>query len=112
MDYKKRIKSLIKQKGIDQKILAKELNVHEMTVSRWINKSEPSIKELEKICGYFSITLSDFFRDEKDEAESLGIAKEWIPLFKEINRLPNHKQTTLLNILKEQISLAMEDKSK
>lgn len=54
------LKELFKSKGIKQKWLASKLGVSEVTVSNWVKeKSNPSLKHLEKLSDILEIPLKE-----------------------------------------------------
>lgn len=61
-DIGKRMNGIRMMKGIKQKDLAKELEIHPSLLSSYEKgKREPSISTLKKFANYFSMTLSQFF---------------------------------------------------
>ncbi len=58
MEFKERLKTLRKQKGITQSDLASILNYGYTAVSNYESgRNEPSIKDLKKIAEYFDVSL-------------------------------------------------------
>lgn len=54
------IKQLLKQKGINQKHLAIDLDLSQPTISDWINgKKEPTPENLKKLSDYFHVSVDE-----------------------------------------------------
>lgn len=69
-DYGKKIKQIRNKNDISAYKLAKDLKVSQPTISRIETGSGiPSLQLLEKICEYFSISMSDFFYDDNSIEE-------------------------------------------
>lgn len=60
-----KIKSLIKQKEISQKILAEELHISQSTLSKWLSNTEFSVETLVAIANYFQVTVDELIYDEE-----------------------------------------------
>jgi len=53
-----RLRELRKSRKLTQEELAKELEVHQMTISQWERDArEPDIKTLKKIAEFFGVTV-------------------------------------------------------
>lgn len=63
----KNIKKYLKQKGITQTDMAKDLNIPEMTVSNWINaKTYPRPDKIQLMADYFNVLRSDLIEEKSD----------------------------------------------
>jgi len=63
-----KIKEVLVRKGISQKELAIQLERNEHTVSNWcINKSQPHLKELQKIADILDLDMGDLLVTRKDK---------------------------------------------
>jgi len=57
------LKEVLKSKGVKQKWLANRIGVSEVSVSNWVKeKSEPSLKNYEKISSALGIPLNDLIK--------------------------------------------------
>lgn len=57
MNIGNKIKELRLSKNIDQKTLAKKLNVQQSAISKWeLNKNEPDIKSIIALAKFFDVT--------------------------------------------------------
>lgn len=62
-----KIKEILVRKGISQKELASQLEKNEHTVSNWcINKSQPHLKDLQKIAILLEVDICDLLISSKD----------------------------------------------
>lgn len=53
-----RIKELVATEKITCYVLAKELGIHQSTITNWLNgKKEPSIESLWKLADYFDVSV-------------------------------------------------------
>lgn len=72
-NFKNRMESLLKSKGITQRELAAKLNVSEVTVSRWMNDGEngrnPSVQTLQKIAEILKTTPDYLLGKESSEVK-------------------------------------------
>lgn len=68
MDNKiNKIKEVLVRKSISQKELAIQLEKNEHTVSNWcINKSQPHLKDLQKIADFLEVDICDLLISNKD----------------------------------------------
>jgi transcriptional regulator with XRE-family HTH domain len=63
-----KIKEVLVRKGVSQKELAAQLERNEHTVSNWcINKSQPHLKELQKIAEILDVDICDLLISNKDK---------------------------------------------
>lgn len=61
MNIGENIKAMRKQKGLDQKGLAKLLNVSNRTISSWeTNRTQPDMESIGELCKIFECSPSDF----------------------------------------------------
>ena len=94
IDVLVRITYYQKKKGWTEYQLAEEAGMTQSTISSWYRKNiVPSVPSLEKICGAFNITLSQFFATE-DETGSLTDNQK--QLVNAITRLSEPQQITLI----------------
>ena len=76
MDVLSKIDMLRQERGWSINYMAMEAGLTQSTVNNlYMRKTEPKISTLRSICGAFNISLSDFFKDEKDEEEDILIVK-------------------------------------
>lgn len=68
MDEKiNKIKEVLVRKGVSQKELAAQLEKNEHTVSNWcINKSQPHLKELQRIADFLDVDICELLISNKD----------------------------------------------
>lgn len=63
-----KIKEVLVRKGVSQKELAAKLEKNEHTVSNWcINKSQPHLKDLQKIAEFLGVDICDLLISNKDK---------------------------------------------
>jgi len=63
-----KIKEVLVRKGINQKDLAEKLDKNEHTISNWcINKSQPHLKELQRIAEILDVDICDLLVSKKDK---------------------------------------------
>jgi len=63
-----KIKEILVRKGINQKDLAEKLDKNEHTISNWcINKSQPHLKELQRIAEILDVDICDLLVSRKDK---------------------------------------------
>lgn len=63
-----KIKEVLVRKGISQKELASQLEKNEHTVSNWcINKSQPHLKDLQKIATLLEVDICDLLISNRDK---------------------------------------------
>ncbi len=69
MDEKiNKIKEVLVRKGVSQKDLAAQLEKNEHTVSNWcINKSQPHLKDLQKIADLLEVDICELLISNKDK---------------------------------------------
>jgi len=62
-----KIKEVLVRKGVSQKELAAQLEKNEHTVSNWcINKSQPHLKELQRIADFLDVDICELLISNKD----------------------------------------------
>lgn len=65
------LKSLIHTKGIDQRRLAEEIGVSEMSVSNWVKGAKyPRIDKIQAMSDYFGVNKSDIIEDKIKESSA------------------------------------------
>jgi putative transcriptional regulator len=63
-----KIKEVLVRKGVSQKDLAAQLEKNEHTVSNWcINKSQPHLKDLQKIADLLEVDICELLISNKDK---------------------------------------------
>ncbi len=95
----KRIKELLKLKGMNQNELAVKIGIHPQSVSRWINSSYLSTEVVEKVCQALDLEIIDFFLKDPKQLENYTpswIKPEQLELIKKLNSLPEEKQVELV----------------
>ena len=95
----KRISDLCEERGWSLYTLSERTDIPYSTLNSAINRNAPpKIDTLERICGAFGISLSQFFVDDSEKIEVLNHKeKELISLFR---KLSDEKQTSLIDLLK------------
>ncbi|MBD5439864.1 MAG: helix-turn-helix transcriptional regulator [Treponemataceae bacterium] len=97
MDILEKIRKLRLERNWTEYQLAEKSGLPQSTISSWYRKNmQPSISSLEKICGAFNITLSQFFTD----APTMELTEQQQKILREINRLSKNQQEKLLQFLK------------
>ena len=62
----KNIFKLLKQKGLKKIELANYLNVHDSTISAWVNgRNTPDISTLYKICKFLNVQINTLFEEKE-----------------------------------------------
>lgn len=70
MDIGAKIKKYRLEKNMEQKELAKILNVSPKTISSWeVNRTQPKMEMIEAMCNVFGCKKSDFMDDDVIEIE-------------------------------------------
>ena len=60
MKFGNRLKELLKESGISQETLAKNIGVSQRAVSKWINnQAEPTESSIVKCARYFNVSADD-----------------------------------------------------
>jgi len=63
-----RIKEVLVREGVSQKKLAAQLEKNEHTVSNWcINKSQPHLKDLQKIAEFLKVDICDLLVSNRNK---------------------------------------------
>jgi transcriptional regulator with XRE-family HTH domain len=72
-NFKNRVETLLKAKGMTQRQLAEKLGVSEVTVSRWMtdgtNGRNPSVQTLQKIADILETTPDNLLGKDEQEAK-------------------------------------------
>ncbi|MDE7257150.1 MAG: helix-turn-helix domain-containing protein [Clostridia bacterium] len=67
MEFGNRLKELLKERGISQETLAKNIGVSQRAVSKWINhQAEPTESSIVNCAVYFEVS-ADYILGLKDE---------------------------------------------
>lgn len=91
MDVLKRIDELRIERGWSINYLAMEAELTQSTINNlYMRHTEPKLSTLRAICNAFSITLSDFFKEEETEDEEL---------IRKVKSLSKENKAALLQIL-------------
>lgn len=68
MDLGARIRELRKQNGMEQKDLARFLNISPKTVSSWeVNRTQPKMEFISQMCEIFHCRKSDFLEEKQPD---------------------------------------------
>ncbi len=79
--------------------LAEKADIPQSTISSWYrNNSLPSFPSLEKICGAFGLTLSEFFL-ESDSSHYLMVTEQQLRLIQYAAKLSDEQYEKLLLFL-------------
>ena len=98
MDILKKITEMRLEKNWTEYELAERSELTQSTISSWYRKNLiPSIPSLERICGAFGITLSQFFQD--DETFLKNITKEQMEILNRWSRLTKDQRKKLADFL-------------
>ena len=97
MDILEKIRKLRLERNWSEYQLAEKSGLPQSTISSWYRKNmQPSVSSLEKICGAFNVTLSQFFANDT----SMELTKSQNDFLLEIARLSISQQEKLLEFLK------------
>lgn len=67
MEFGNRLKELLKERGISQETLAKNIGVSQRAVSKWVNRqAEPTESSIVNCAKYFEVS-ADYILGLKDE---------------------------------------------
>ena len=85
MDILSKIIELRKERNWSEYRLSEEADLPQSTISSWYKKDMlPSITSLEKICGAFGITMSQFFANDSERValtdDQKEMLKRWVTL--------------------------------
>lgn len=97
-----RIQTLLNEKGIKQKELAKKINVTPSNISQLVGNSYPPIEKIEQICSALNIKLWEFFYEADTEMPDyvrLGLSEIDLEILKKIKKLPFEKQEKFWEML-------------
>ena len=80
-NFRSRVETLLKEKGMTQRQLAEKLGVSEVTVSRWMtdgaNGRNPSVQTLQKIADILGTTPNYLLGKELQENKTSGDDVNW-----------------------------------
>lgn len=94
-----KIDSLCEQKGWSKYKLAERSSITLSTMNAWYkNDYTPKIESLERMCGAFGITLSQFFADED---ESFSLTENQRRLVKQSVRLSGEQLEAVIHLLEK-----------
>lgn len=97
MDVLKHIDELMKQRGWVVNYLAKQADIPQSTLSGLFQRNNcPTIPTLEKICGAFGITMSEFFAPEGGLTALTGEQRE---LLSKWDSLPQQHKDAILKLI-------------
>ncbi len=108
--YGKKLKELLKEKGVKQKELSKMLGVPETTISTWTNQDYLRLENIEKICRALNIETWEFFIDKEKLGEIYEIPPELVNIAREIKKLEPGKKNGLYRLMYEAMDLAKKEK--
>lgn len=102
MDILETIRKMRLERGWTEYQLAEHSGLTQSTISSWYRKNmQPSVASLERICGAFNITLSQFFAASPAEHEhTLILTQRQNEFLKEFSRLNHRQQTAVLELIK------------
>lgn len=63
--YYDRVKEFAKKKGVSVRKIEIDLELSNGSISKW-NTSMPGADKLEKVASYLGVSVSDFFKEEKE----------------------------------------------
>lgn len=91
MEVLEKIEELRKERGWSINYLAMEAELTQSTLNNlYTRKTEPKLSTLRSICNAFGITLSDFFKEEKNDDE----------LLRRVKSLSKENKQALLQLIK------------
>lgn len=96
-----KIKQLRQERGWSQAQLAKQLKIHQKQISGYErNLHEPKTDVVAKIARLFNITMDYLVLDERNDLPAVKIGnRELLQRLEEIDRLPEHDQGTIKEII-------------
>lgn len=69
-----KLKQLLKDKGLSQNSLARELGVSEMTVSSWVSgKRFPTVETLDRVATVLGIRFTELFQEPRRKSLRLQV---------------------------------------
>lgn len=102
--FARKLQELLEDKGIQQKELARAIDITEVTISRYINEDrDPQVAILEKIAEFFSVS-TDFLlgRDKDNNTNSLDKQLEGLEsaLLCEVKELSEAQKKDILDYVR------------
>lgn len=98
MTVLERILHLRNERGWSEYRLAEESGIPQTTISSWFRKNVcPTVSSLEKICGAYNITLSQFFNFRN---EPVSLTDEQYELLNHWSKLTTEQQTLIMKLLR------------
>jgi len=67
--YGSKLKGMIKDSGYTLKQISEKIDVPASTISSWYKSEFPPLEGIVKMCNFFKIELTDFFKDESKETD-------------------------------------------
>ncbi|MFM1755916.1 MAG: hypothetical protein RL621_840 [Bacteroidota bacterium] len=68
-----RLKEILKQKGITQVFLAREMDLSTVTINHWVSgKAIPSVESLIRLAEILEVSLDELVLIEKDKKKKIG----------------------------------------
>ena len=65
MKYKTKLKEIIDERGLKQRKIAKDLDIHYVVFSTYVTgKYTPTLKRAKKIADYFNMKIDEIFFDK------------------------------------------------
>ena len=83
-----RVQEILKEKGINQKELAKHLDMREESFSLSLKNETLNVEKLSKISKYLDVQLSDLFEKEENSITCPNCGKRFVM---EDSHIPDHK---------------------
>lgn len=99
MDFGAHLKAALEMKKIQQKALAKRLDISTVYVNKLCNGLKtPSLDLLERICDALGFTLSEFFSCGEDGA-SMRLGKSEVEMLLDFRGLPGYEQRAVAELI-------------
>ncbi len=68
-----RLKEILKEKGITQVFLAREMDLSTVTINHWVSgKAIPSVESLIRLAEILEVSLDELVLIEKDKKKKIG----------------------------------------
>ena len=101
MNFAERLKSLRKKRELSQAQLAELIGVHFAQVSRYErSETKPNAKAMTKLAKVLDTTVDYLMNGTSDEvAQEVGLDKEIISRFKQVQQLTAQEKQTVLSLL-------------
>ena len=101
MDILKKITKLRTERNWTEYQLSEKSGLTQSTISSWYRKNMlPTIPSLERLCEAFGITLSQFFLEDENNADTVLITPQQRSLLEYAAKLNSDQYNALLEFLK------------